>query len=75
MHTSPFFTAYSHLCIAITLDMELHKPAYKENTHVWSARHGFPKSIEIPAGRTMEHRRLALGCYLLTSRYVGGTVR
>ena len=70
MQTAPFFTVYSHLCIAIILDMGLHRPAYKENIHVWNAQQDIPKSVEIPQDRTMEHRRLALGCYLLSSRYV-----
>lgn len=70
MHGGAFLTAYSHLCIVIALDMELHKPTHKENMDFWGAQHNMPGSIEIPTDRTMEHRRLALACYLLSSTYV-----
>ncbi|KAK9388196.1 hypothetical protein V1515DRAFT_425518 [Lipomyces mesembrius] len=33
MHAGPFLTVYSHLCIAITLDIGLHKPTHKKNTY------------------------------------------
>ncbi|KAK9319612.1 hypothetical protein V1517DRAFT_310580 [Lipomyces orientalis] len=64
VYGGPLLTVFSHLCISLTLDMELHKPAPKESRAAACAIH---TKIQVPETRTMEHRRLALACYLLSS--------
>ncbi|KAK9481549.1 hypothetical protein V1527DRAFT_455903 [Lipomyces starkeyi] len=64
VYAGPLLTVFSHLCVSLTLDLELHKPAPKESRATSCTTH--PK-IQVPETRTMEHRRLALACYLLSS--------
>lgn len=63
---------FSHMIIALVLDLELHKPTIEELPHIWGVEHENRHSdmMEVPGNRTMEHRRLALACYHLTSAYV-----
>ncbi|RJE26156.1 hypothetical protein PHISCL_01506 [Aspergillus sclerotialis] len=67
----PLLTVLSHLCISLTLDLELQKrcPMDGNISHIFprSMPSQFQGKIRIPEQRNIEHRRTALACYFLTS--------
>lgn len=69
----PLLTVFSHLCTALTLDLELQKhPPRDDNISHISPRcmpPYFHSKIRPPEPRNIEHRRTALACYFLTSRF------
>ncbi|ESZ90027.1 hypothetical protein SBOR_9583 [Sclerotinia borealis F-4128] len=67
--TAPFMTLFTHLIITLVLDLELHKPTIVEASHILGVEHEtrHHDMMEVPVNRTMEHRRLAIACYYLTS--------
>lgn len=70
----PLLTVLSHLCISLTLDLELQKrcPMDGNISHIFprSMPSQFQGKVRIPGQRNIEHRRTALACYFLTSRFV-----
>ncbi|KAI9650910.1 hypothetical protein NHQ30_000945 [Ciborinia camelliae] len=69
IRTAPFMTLFTHLIITLVIDLELHKPTIEESSHIWGAEHEprHHEMMEVPVNRTMEHRRLVIACYYLTS--------
>ncbi|RAL15186.1 Zn(II)2Cys6 transcription factor [Aspergillus homomorphus CBS 101889] len=67
----PLLTVFSHLCTAMTLDLELQKREPKSSHIQHFAPRAVPPQflgkIRVPESRTNEHRRTVLACYLLTS--------
>ncbi|PYI12968.1 hypothetical protein BO99DRAFT_447990 [Aspergillus violaceofuscus CBS 115571] len=64
----PLLTVFSHLCTALTLDLELQRregqPAHLQYLAVPAQ---FQGKIRVPDARNHEHRRTVLACFLLTS--------
>ena len=66
IHSKPSLSVYTQLSTSLVYDLGLNKPLPKENSQMTlciNSHHG-PKS---PTVRTMEERRAALGCFLITS--------
>ncbi|EDN92232.1 hypothetical protein SS1G_08095 [Sclerotinia sclerotiorum 1980 UF-70] len=62
-------TLFSNLIITLVLDLELHKPTTEEASHILGVEHEtrHQETMDVPVNRTMEHRRLVIACYYLTS--------
>ncbi|KAL1963469.1 hypothetical protein VTN77DRAFT_8370 [Rasamsonia byssochlamydoides] len=67
VHSGPIMTVYTHLCMSLVFDLGLHRPLQEDcNRMLRCFSHVHPK-IRLPQTRTMEHRRAALACFLLSS--------
>ncbi|KAK9367092.1 hypothetical protein V1509DRAFT_194602 [Lipomyces kononenkoae] len=66
VHSGPLLTVFTQLALSLLYDLELHTSVGTDSalTFGWWARHS---KFAIPTTRTMEHRRAALGCFLLNS--------
>ncbi|CAD6451181.1 a050582f-3851-4c7e-a574-b40de4d79dac [Sclerotinia trifoliorum] len=69
IRTAPFMTLFSNLIVTLVLDLELHKPTTEEASHILGVEHEtrHHEMMDVPVNRTMEHRRLVIACYYLTS--------
>ncbi|RAH49980.1 Zn(II)2Cys6 transcription factor domain-containing protein [Aspergillus brunneoviolaceus CBS 621.78] len=68
----PLLTVFSHLCTALTLDLELQRREGSGVSRVGYRQHlavprQFQGKIRVPDARTHEHRRMVVACFLLTS--------
>ncbi|KAB8224401.1 hypothetical protein BDV33DRAFT_5400 [Aspergillus novoparasiticus] len=69
--TSPVFTVFSHLCTALTLDLEVpgRRPGDANTSRAFP--HAIPSQIQTAAGDQqpvdIQNRRTALACYFVTS--------
>lgn len=64
-HPKPFLSVFTHLATSLVFDLGLNKPV--QVTPSTFNLHQCPRPS---TPRTMEERRAALGCYLMTSMYV-----
>lgn len=64
-------TLFSNLIVALVVDLQLHQPT-SEESHNSGLEQEFRHNemMEVPLTRNMEHRRLVLACYYLTSTFV-----
>ncbi|OJJ36146.1 hypothetical protein ASPWEDRAFT_134843 [Aspergillus wentii DTO 134E9] len=66
----PLLSVFSHLCTALTLDLELHShpgESIMNKLFPGSMPPNFHGKIRVPKERSNEHRRTALACYFITS--------
>lgn len=69
-HPKPFLSVFTHLATSLVFDLGLNNPV--QVTPSTFNLHQCPRPSTL---RTMEERRAALGCYLMTSMYVEYTPR
>lgn len=64
-------TLFSNLIVTLVIDLQLHQPTSDES-HILGLEHEFRhhEMMEVPMTRNMEHRRLVIACYYLTSTFV-----
>ncbi|KAK9366602.1 hypothetical protein V1509DRAFT_641574 [Lipomyces kononenkoae] len=65
-HGGPLLTVFTQLALSLLYDLELHKSVVNDSQLAsgWGALYS---KFAITTTRTMEHRRAALGCFLLNS--------
>ncbi|KAF5870640.1 putative transcription factor cys6 protein [Botrytis fragariae] len=68
VRTAPFMTLFSNFIVTLVIDLQLHQPTSDE-AHTLGLEHEFrhQETMEVPLTRNMEHRRLVIACYYLTS--------
>lgn len=69
-HAKPFLSVFTHLATSLVFDLGLNKPV-----QVTPSTFNLHQSLRPSTPRTMEERRAALGCYLITSMYAEYTLR
>ena len=66
----PFLNFYAHIVMGLVCDLGINNPIPTEHSTMQAFKCAVGFKQNIPTSRTMEERRAALGCFLITSRYV-----
>ncbi|KAJ5157257.1 uncharacterized protein N7482_008357 [Penicillium canariense] len=64
----PFLNFYAHVVMGLVCDLGINKPVPTEYSTMQAFKSAVGVKQHIPTTRTMEERRAALGCFLITSR-------